>query len=83
MKIITDLFTEKDGATWDYIKITGTVGLVWWSVLQTIALMQAQAFQPEASAFGLSGLILAVGGGVAMRKFSGDSSDSDDSKTHT
>lgn len=74
-----DLFTEKDGETFDYIRIIGTFGILWWMSLQTFALLVQHAeFHPDGAAGGLSMLILGIGGGMAMRSTSRDTSTTDD-----
>lgn len=71
---ITNFFTEKDGVTPDFIRVTGLGSLVWYMGAATTDLYVHSRFDPQGLAGGLAMLIGAMAGGMAARSATRDTS---------
>jgi hypothetical protein len=65
-----DLFTEKDGESWDFVRVFGALSILWFMGNVSFSVYKGQVFSPESVAIGLSTLLAAVSGGVAVRSWS-------------
>lgn len=70
-----DILTEKDGVSYDFVRVFGAIGILWYMACVTYAVFKGQAFDAAAVSMGLSTLIISVAGGVAVRAFSNSEAD--------
>lgn len=67
MKCVKDCFTERDNQTIDLKRLLWAAGTLWFMAQDSFAVLwKGQAFDPQATGIGLTGIITAGGAAVLM-----------------
>lgn len=69
MKLLRDVFTERDGHTFDLKRLIWALGVLWFMGLESYAVaVKGLVFDPIATGTALAGLIAAGGAALAMNR---------------